>query len=326
MRVLAGDLGGTKTRLGLFESAGGDLRLLEEKVFASEDHEGLGEIVAEFLEGSAGECGAACFGIAGAVTGRRVRLTNLPWEVDADDLAERSGIPEVHLINDLEATAWGLPLIGEEGRHVLNAGREGAVGNQAVIAAGTGLGEAGIYWDGQELRPFASEGGHASFSPTDELVGGLMRFLRRKYETVSWERVVSGPGLVDLYRYLHELAGTSPPEWFEEAEREGDAAAAMSKAALEDRCHVCSRALELFARLYGEEAGNLALKMLATGGVWVGGGIAPKILPALTGGAFMMGFTAKGRMRPLLEAMPVTVVLDDRAALFGAARYAAISS
>ena len=186
--------------------------------------------------------------------------------------------------------------------------------------------EAGIYWDGREMRPFGCEGGHASFSPTDELSEGLLHFLRQKFEVVSWERVLSGPGLADLYRYMLERAGRPAPEWFEEAERAGDPAAAMASTGLESRCEVCARTLELFARLYGEEAGNLALKLMAAGGVWVGGGIAPKILPVLAGGAFMAGFTAKGRMRPLLESMPVKVVLDDRAALLGAARCASAAN
>ena len=322
MRVLAGDIGGTKTRLGLFDAAGDDLRPLDERTFPSTDYSGLELIVAEFLGESTGGCSAACFGVAGPITGRRMRTTNLPWVVDADALEEGSGIPAVRLLNDLEATAWGLPLVGEGALHVLNPGRVDAAGNGAVIAAGTGLGEAGIYWDGREMRPFGCEGGHASFAPTDELGEGLLRFIRRKYDPVSWERVLSGPGLADLYRFMLERAGRPAPEWFEEAERAGDPAAAMAGAGLEASCEVCAQTLELFARLYGEEAGNLALKLMAAGGVWVGGGIAPKILPVLAGGAFMAGFTAKGRMRPLLESMPVKVVLDDRAALLGAARCA----
>ncbi len=206
----------------------------------------------------------------------------------------------------------------------LNPGRPGAVGNGAVIAAGTGLGEAGMFWNGQEMVPFGCEGGHTGFSPTDELGDRLLRFLRDRYETVSWERVLSGPGLADLYRFMLAEADQSEPEWFVEAQRRGDPAPAVSAAGLSGECEVGARTLSFFARLYGEEAGNLALKLMATGGVWVGGGIAPKILPLLEGGAFMDGFLAKGRMRPLLEAMPVHVVLDDRAALFGAARRAAV--
>ena len=323
MRVLGGDTGGTTTRLGLFEVEADGLNLVAEQIFASPDYPGLEEVVAEFLEGRAGAGLAACFGIAGPVVGRRIRTTNLPWVVDAGLLEERAEIASVIILNDLEATAWGLPLVGEGDLSVLNPGREGAPGNSAVIAAGTGLGEAGMYWDGDRHRPFACEGGHASFAPTDELTDGLARFLREKYGGVSWERVVSGPGLADLYRFMLEREGRPAPAWFSEAVESGDPAAALSRAGIEGKCEVCAQTLELFARLFGEEAGNLALKLMAADGVWVAGGIAPKILPALESGAFMEGFLAKGRMRPLLENIPVRVVLDERTALLGAARCAA---
>lgn len=321
--VLAGDVGGTKTRIALFEAGPGRPRVVEERSFASDDFDGLEAIVLEFADGRELGCGAACFGIAGPVTGRRVRTTNLPWVVDAGELERAAGIPTVLLVNDLEATARGVLNVEEGCARILNHGSTDARGNGAVIAAGTGLGEAGLYWDGRELRPFGCEGGHASFSPTDEVSDRLLRFLRRTHATVSWERVVSGPGLADIYRFLLVEAGRQPPPWFVEAERSGDPAAAAAEAGLAGECEVCAAALELFARLYGEEAGNLALKLMATGGVWVGGGIAPKILPALEGGAFMAGFLAKGRMRPLLESMPVRVMLDDRSALLGAALRAA---
>jgi glucokinase len=324
MRILAGDIGGTKTRLGIFEVDGTGCRMVEEGSYPSRDHSGLGEIVADFVGPGGRECQAACFGIAGPVTGRRMCTTNLPWVVDADELEVGSGIPAVALLNDLEATGWGVGALAASQIVVLNPGRTEAVGNGAVIAAGTGLGEGGIYWNGSEARPFACEGGHASFSPTDELGDRLLGFLRRIHGHVSWERVLSGPGLADLFRFMVSEAGETEPEWFFEADRAGDPVPALSEAALEGRCEISVRTLELFVRLYGEEAGNLALKIMATGGVWVGGGIAPRILPVLEGGAFMGGFLAKGRMRPLLEEMPVRVVLDDRAALLGAARFAAL--
>jgi len=323
MRVLAGDIGGTKTRLGMFEVEGDVCRLVEECSYPSREHAGLDEIVVEFVDSGGGECQAACFGIAGPVTGRRMRVTNLPWVVDADELEKRSGISKVALLNDLEATGWGVSALHESQFVVLNQGLMDATGNGAVIAAGTGLGEAGIFWDGKQATPFACEGGHASFSPTDELGDRLLQFLRGIHGRVSWERVLSGPGLANLYRFMVADAGETEPEWFLEAECAGDPVPAVSGAALEGRCQISVRTLELFARLYGEEAGNLALKMMAAGGVWVGGGIAPKILPFLEGGAFKDGFLAKGRMRPLVESMPVRVILDDRAALYGAARFAA---
>ena len=323
MRVLAGDIGGTKTRVGVFEVDGVENRSVEERSFPSRDYPGLTEIVAEFVSSSGQDCRAACFGIAGPVTGRRMRTTNLPWVVDADELESRSGIASVSLLNDLEATGWGVTALDESQFVVLNSGRPDAAGNGAVIAAGTGLGEGGIYWNGNEARPFACEGGHASFSATDELGDRLLQFLRHLHGHVSWERVLSGPGLADLFRFMVSEAGEPEPNWFLEADRAGDPVPAVSRMAHEGRCDISVRTLELFARLYGEEAGNLALKIMATGGVWVGGGIAPRICRFLEDGAFMNGFLAKGRMRPLLESLPVRIVLDDRAALLGAARFAA---
>jgi glucokinase len=324
MRVLAGDIGGTKTRVGVFEVDGVECTLVEERSYPSRDYSGLTEIVADFVDSTGKDCRAACFGIAGPVTARRMRTTNLPWVVDADELETRSGIPTVALINDLEATGWGVSAVEQSQVAVLNPGRPDAIGNGAVIAAGTGLGEGGIYWNGSEARPFACEGGHTSFSPTDELGDRLLQFLRHLHGHVSWERVLSGPGLADLFRFMVLEAEEAEPDWFLDADDGGDPVPAVSKMALEGRCEISVRTLELFARLYGEEAGNLALKIMATGGVWIGGGIAPRIRRFLEGGAFMGGFLGKGRMRPLLESMPVRIVLDDRAALYGAARFAAI--
>jgi glucokinase len=323
MRVLAGDIGGTKTRLGVFEVDGGTCQAVEERAYPSRDYLDLGEIVADFVGSGGMDCRAACFGIAGPVTGRRMHTTNLPWVVDADELERGTGIPAVVLLNDLEAMGWGVGALEESQFEVLNPGRSDAVGNGAVIAAGTGLGEGGIYWNGHQARPFACEGGHASFSPSDEQGDRLLRFLRRRHEHVSWERVLSGPGLADLFRLMVSEAGEPEPGWFLEAERTCDPVPVISEMALEGRCDISVRTLELFARLYGEEAGNLALKVMATGGVWVGGGIAPRIRRFLEAGAFMDGFLAKGRMRPLLETIPVRIVLEDRAALLGAARFAA---
>ena len=323
MKVLAGDIGGTKTRLGIFEIEGGRFRTIEEKGYSSREYPGLEDIVVDFVGTDGSACQVACFGVAGPSTGRRMRPTNLPWVVDGGELEKRSGIPSVLLLNDLEATGWGVGALDETQAVVLNSGKPDATGNGAVIAAGTGLGEGGIYWDGTTPRPFACEGGHASFSPTDEFGDRLLVFLRRRHGHVSWERVLSGPGLADLYRFMLADGDRPQPEWFAEAENAGDPVPAISQAALDGVCDISKRTIELFARLYGEEAGNLALKTMATGGVWVGGGIAPKILGYLENGQFLEGFLNKGRMRPLLETMPVRVILDDRTALLGAAAFAA---
>jgi glucokinase len=326
MRVLAGDTGGTSTRLGIFEVEGSGYRVVEQRSYPSREYPGLGEIVAEFMGAEGDDCQAACFGVAGPVTGRRMRTTNLPWVIDTDELATVSGISTVMLLNDLEATAWGVSVLDEDQVVTLNPGRADAAGNGAVIAAGTGLGEGGIHWDGNTARPFACEGGHSSFSPTDELADRLLHYLRALHGHVSWERVLSGPGLANLYRFMLADTGAEEPDWFAEAGDSGDPVPAISEAAFNGRCEISVRTLELFARLYGVEAGNLALKVMATGGVWVGGGIAPKVLRFLEDGAFMQGFLDKGRMRPLLESMPVRVILDDRTALLGAAACAASNS
>jgi len=242
--------------------------------------------------------------------------------VEAEALARELGLPAVGLLNDLEAKAYGIPALDARDLLTLNPGSSPATGNQAVIAAGTGLGEAGVYLRGGEAYPFAAEGGHSSFAPATDLEGELLLFLRRKFGPhVSWERVVSGPGLVNIYEFLRDTGRGTEPVWLADAIRSGDAGAAISKAAQDGTSELCAQALGLFVSAYGAEAGNLALKMLATGGVFVGGGIAPKILHALKQGAFMRAFVAKGRLQRLLETIPVQVLLNDGTGLLGAARW-----
>jgi glucokinase len=321
MQVLAGDIGGTKTRLAIFETDGSALETLREETFPSRAYDGLEQIAAEFLErGTA--CDLACFGVAGPVRAGRCRTTNLPWEIDADLLRQALGMRQVSLLNDLEANAWGIAGLGADDFASLNPGAPDASGNGAIIAAGTGLGQAGLFWDGERHHPFATEGGHADFAPGNELEQALLTFLQRDHEHVSWERVVSGPGLVNLHRFLREHLRRPVPAWLSDEMAHGDPAAAISRAALAGDDPLCAQALDLFVHFYGVEAGNQALKLMASGGVYIGGGIAPKILPRLQGAGFMLGFTAKGRMRELLEAMPVRVILNDRTALFGPALYA----
>jgi glucokinase len=320
MLVLAGDVGGTKTRLAQYEASEDELRPVAGHEFPSADYASLADIVREFLDIAGAHPDRACFGIAGPVRERHARTTNLPWTIDADALQRDAGIPRVRLLNDLEATAWGIDELAPETLLTLQEGRAAAGGNRAVIAAGTGLGEAGMTWDGTRYRPFATEGGHAGFSPGTDLEDALLRYLRERHGHVSWERVLSGPGLVNLFDFLLEDHGVERPAALARAMQAGDAAAEIVGAGRERGCEVCTHAVELFVRLYGREAGDLALKIMATGGLYVGGGIAPKIVPELRAGGFLAAFADKGRMRPLLEAMPVRVVLDDRAALLGAAR------
>jgi glucokinase len=322
--ILAGDVGGTKTRLGFFEVDGPQVRPVAEGSYHSRDYPGMAEILRDFLQAHRPKAERVSLGIAGPVRQGRVETPNLPWVVDAGRLGEDLRCGPVVLLNDLEANAHGLRELGPEDLAVLNAGAAGASGNQALISAGTGLGEAGLFWDGARHRPFPSEGGHADFAPRTPLERELDAHLAATFDHVSYERVLSGPGLVNLYHFLRQRGG-HPDELSALMERLGvaDEAAAISTAALAGQSEVCAQALDLFVSIYGAEAGNLALKHLATGGVFIGGGIAPKILPKLRDPAFLEAFTAKGRMGELLRDVPVRVVLNDRAALLGAARHGA---
>ena len=316
-RVLAGDIGGTKTRLAIVEVIGTRLNIEKEASYPSRDFATFDAMLADFFKGTRVPAHAA-LGIAGPIKGRTVNVTNLPWYIDADDLQRRFGIETCDLLNDLEAVAYGLPALGAEDVLTLQRGALEACGNMAVIAAGTGLGEAGLFWDGHHHHPYATEGGHTSFSPQSDLEMDLLRYLQRLHGHVSWERIVAGIGLPDLYRFLLEYRKAVTPQWLAE-EMKTDVAAAVSRAALATSDDVCIETMDCFVRLYGAEAGNLALKTMSRGGIYLGGGIAPKILPLLQRDIFMPAFLSKGRMRPLLEAMPVRVILNDRVALYGPA-------
>jgi glucokinase len=323
--ILAGDIGGTSTRLALFESVGGALRAVAQERYPSRDYPGLADIVQTFTTAHARRVETACFGIAGPIREGRVETPNLPWVIEAAVLADLLALPHVTLLNDLEANAWGVFTLGDEDIATLAPGAAEAAGNAAIISAGTGLGEAGFHWDGTGGTPFASEGGHADFAPHDELTIELYRWLRRRHGHVSWERVVSGPGLLNIFTFLRDVKHGKESKALAEATRVGDPAAAISKAALEGSSALAVRALDLFVTLYGAEAGNLALKMKASRGVWIGGGIAPKILPRLKRPGFLEAFHDKGRFRAFLEAIPVRVVLNDQTALRGAAWHALTS-
>jgi glucokinase len=319
--ILAGDVGGTKTHLALFNDEGGGPFELE--TFSSGDHWGLEPMVEAFLSEHSVTVDAACFGVAGPVQDRIVDATNLAWPVEGARLAALLHLEEVGLLNDLEANAWGLAALRPEDFVALSEGDPDARGNAAVISAGTGLGEAGLYWDGEHHHPFASEGGHADFAARDEIEVELYRFLAAEHEHVSYERVCSGMGIVNIERFLRARTGEPRPPWLEHELLAGDRAAAIGRAGLAGRDAVCVQTLELLCSIYGAAAGNLALKLMATGGVYLGGGIAPKILPKLQEGGFMRSFTAKGRLSDVLERMPVRVITNDKTALLGAALCAA---
>lgn len=324
--ILAGDIGGTHARLALFELQDGKLKEVVGETFPSHDFKTLEEIVAKFAATHPGKIDHACFGIAGPVRNGRSETPNLAWVVDARLLAQAAGITSLRLINDLEANAYGIATLSEKEFIALNPGAPDAIGNQAVISAGTGLGEAGLYWDGRNHRAFASEGGHCDFAPRDEVEAELLAWLRKQFGHASWERVLSGPGLYNIYRFLRDSGRGEEPKWFAEETAHTDPAVVISRAALANRCELCVKALDLFVSFYGAEAGNLALKIMSLGGVFLGGGIAPRIASKLTQPAFMKSFTAKGRMSALLEAMPVSIILNDLTALRGAARCAALDA
>jgi glucokinase len=324
MTILAGDIGGTKTVLALFEPRGARLESLAEATFQSRAHASLEEILDHFLEAHRDvKLRAACFGVAGVVIDGKSNITNLPWVLDQQRLAQVSGAPHAALLNDLEAAAYGMLALGDHERRNLNTGNPSIGGNIAVIAAGTGLGEALIGWDGDEHRVYASEGGHASFAPRSDEQIELLRFLHAELGgRVSTERVLSGPGLHNIYRFVRQCSQDDEPSWLSKRMAEQDPSAVISELALASQDACCARSLELFISIYGAEAGDIALRYLATGGVLIGGGIAPKILPALETGSFMQAFTDKGRYSEMLAAIPVSVVLEPRAPLLGAAHYA----
>ncbi|MGA8491063.1 MAG: glucokinase [Terriglobales bacterium] len=320
--ILAGDIGGTNARLAFFDVSDGHFRLVAASVFPSREYAGLDQIVSKFVDTEKVHPDAACFGVAGPVRNGRVEASNLPWIIEAQRLADELDLDKAVLINDLEANAWGIAALDPKDVVALNQVKGTPVGNQAVISAGTGLGEAGMCWDGSKYHIFATEGGHADFAPRNELEIELFRYLSGRYGHVSCERVVSGPGLVNVFHFLRDTGRGTQPQWLTDEMAHADAAATISRAALAGKCALCEQALDLFVSVFAAEAGNLALKVMATGGVYLGGGIAPKMLAKLSGPLFMQAFAGKGRMQPLLEAMPVKVITNDKTALMGAARCA----
>jgi glucokinase len=321
--ILAGDVGGTKTALALFDVQGVNFNLVREDQLPSRDYPTFEAAVGRFLgDGPSGPIDAASFGVAGAVVDGRVTTTNLPWKIDERALERSIPAKRVRLLNDLEATGHGLGALPPASLVTLQAGKL-RPGNIALIAAGTGLGEALLTWDGRRHQVIASEGGHADFAPRTDLEIELLRFLRQEFGRVSYERVLSGPGFFNVYRFLRDTGrGVETPEIAAKLKAAGDPSAVVGASAVEGRDPLCVAALDLFATVYGAEAGNLALKALAVGGVYVGGGIAPRFRRKLEDGAFIAAFRAKGRFTPLMEAMPVHLVLEPRTALLGAARVA----
>ena len=324
--ILAGDTGGTKTNMALYRSDAQGLSVLKEKKYASKDYHSLSDIILDF-------CGQdlpdrICAAIAGPVLHGTSTLTNLSWHLDSEAMSRDLKTP-VCFINDLEATAYGLAGLEKEELATLSEGRglkEGDIvgeGNMAIIAPGTGLGEAGLFWDNQRYHPFATEGGHSDFAPRGEDDIAIYRYLQQQFGHVSWERLVSGMGIKSIYHFLIEVRKETVPEWLSKRMQEEDPASVISEAALQHEDPACREAMDLFSRYLAIEAASLVLKLKATGGLFIGGGIPPKILPLLQQGDWVKNFVSNGRMQQLLEQVPVYVVLNDKMALLGAAHYGA---
>lgn len=325
--ILAGDIGGTNTRLALF-SPGALSEPRELRVFRSGDYESLQSIVREYLEGCAGQLGGAApvragFGIAGPVEGKIVKLTNLPWVVDSDKVAQRVGCGQVAFVNDFVAQCLAVTRLGPGDRHQIGGGQPVAEKPIAVLGAGTGLGEGFLIWGGSGYIAVPSEGGHTDFAPRNPQQIRLLEFLTQRFGRVSYERVVSGPGLVNIYEFFRDREMVAEAPAVREAIHDGDAGAVISRHGLERSDPLCERALDLFCTVYGAEAGNLALTCLTRGGVYVAGGIAMKILPRLEEGGFRYGFEQKGRYTAFLEGVPTFVVTHPQPGLMGAAIAAA---
>src|SRR5439155_7721038 len=320
--ILAGEIGATRTRLAAFETQGNKLQQVVEKIYMSQEHGGLPEIISDFIRTEGIPVQSACFGVAGPVRAGSSKISNLPWIIDSHELGRQLKLNSVGLINDLEAYAYGIDALESKDFIALSEGSEDAEGNRAVISARTGLGVAGIYWDGFRHHPFACEGGHSDFAPRNDLEMELAQYLRKKFGHVSCERLLSGPGIKNIYDFFRDAKKAEEPDWLKQQISEAaDPPALISQLALEAKTAICEQALSMFVSIYGSETGNCALNFMATGGVFIGGSIAAKIVPKMQDPIFMKSFLDKGRMQSLLADMPVKVIANDNAGLMGAARY-----
>ena len=320
--ILSGEIGATRTRLAAFDTEGNNLKRVAETAYKSQEQGGLPEIIKAFIRTEGIPVHSACFGVAGPVKRGRSKISNLPWTIDARELAGQLKLNTVGLLNDLEAYAYGIDGLGSRDFVTLNEGSEEEEGNRAVISARTGLGMAGLYWDGFRHHPFACEGGHTDFAPRNTLELELLTYLQRKYGRISCERVLSGPGIKNIYDFLRDTGKAEEPQWLKEQMAAApDPPALISQLALEGKATICDQTLSIFVSIYGAETGNCALNFLSTAGIFIGGSIAAKIVPKMKDPAFLESFLDKGRMRPLLEDMPVKIVLNDDAGIIGAARH-----
>lgn len=325
--ALAGDIGGTKTILGLFSFNGSKIRFLKVERFLNARHSSIEEVAGMFLKGVDLNITSACFGVASPVHEGACTLTNMDWRIDAGKIKKRFNIKKAALINDLVATGYGIRFLVKKDLHVLNKGVKSR-GNAVIISAGTGLGEAILFWNGSGHIPLDSEGGHADFAPRTDIEIKLLNFMRKRLKHVSCERVLSGQGIENIYRFLLERSRKPMTLAMSGMFAALGPAKAISKGALignnRGKDRLCADALRLFVSIYGAEAGNLALKAMAAGGVYIGGGIAPGILDAMKGGKFLDSFKDKGRFSEFMSRIPVYVILNDSAALYGATRQASL--
>jgi glucokinase len=320
--VLAGDIGGTKTTLAIYAvERPGQVSVVREASFPSQHYSGLETVITDFLRSDSEPVAAGAFGIAGPVLDEEAITTNLPWKITTAGMRQVIGCDRVRLMNDLEATAYGALFLSPNELQTLNAGSPRR-GHRAVIAAGTGLGQAFLFWDGMRYRPVATEGGHADFAPRDEQEVELLYFLRKRYSRVSYERLLAGPGLVNIFNFLDQALHRPVAPSVRERLQTEDPAAVVGQAGVAGLCATCVEAVDIFLSLYGAQAGNLALTVMGIGGVYVGGGIVTKLLPKITTGAFMNSFRAKGRYAQLMAEIPVYIILNPNTSQLGAAQAA----
>jgi glucokinase len=320
--LLAGDVGGTKTNLALFSNENGWHEPVDEATFPSGDYPSLEALVQKYLAQQKDAVEHASFGVAGPVMDGQASITNLPWKMDEKDLQDALHIPSVRLLNDLDATAHAVPYLDERDLSTINKGQAEAKGAMAVIAPGTGLGEAFLTWNGSTYQTHSSEGGHADFAPTNPFELDLLRYMLERFPHVSYERICSGKGFPNIYAFLKDAGHAVEPPWLAvELANAPDKTPVIMQAALDKDtpCEIAAATLNTFVSVLGAEAGNMALKVLATGGVYLGGGIPPRILPYLSGERFMQSFRNKGRLGKLLTTIPVHVILNPKIALLGAA-------
>lgn len=320
--ILVGDIGATRTRLAAFQAEGNSLQCVVQKTYASQEHSGLAEILAQFIRTEGIPVHSACFGVAGPVRGGTSKISNLPWIIDSRELSKQLRLNSVGLLNDLEAYAYGIDALESKDFTPISEGSDDAEGNRAVISARTGLGMAGLYWDGFRHHPFACEGGHADFAPRNAMQMELLAYLQHTYGRVSCERILSGPGIRNIYEFLRDTHKAEEPAWLrDQLNAAHDPSPVISQLALEGKAAICDQTLAIFVSIFGAETGNCALRYMTTGGIFIGGVIAAKLADRMRSPEFMQAFLDKGRMETLLKDMPVKIILNDDCGLIGTARY-----